>query len=97
MTLENLREKIDEIDEEIILLIKKRIDMCPMIVEQKLKNKMKISQSKREVEILEQRQRLAIEAGLNPNTIEQIFRLIIEESKEVQKKLIDEQMNGEEK
>jgi chorismate mutase len=97
MTLENLREKIDRIDEKIILLIKKRLDMCPMIVEQKLKSKMNTSQPKRETEMLEQRKKLAIKIGLDQKIIEQIFRLIIEESKEVQKKLIDEQMNGEEK
>jgi chorismate mutase/prephenate dehydrogenase len=84
--MEKIRYKLDEIDSEIVALIAKRQSLVPEIGKYKAEHKLPITQPKREKAILVSKKHLARELGLKPTLIEKIFKLIMENSREIQKK-----------
>lgn len=81
MSLKDFRENIDEIDEEILSLILKRLDICKKIGIFKNENNMLIEDKKREEEILD---RIKKSAGEFSPAVENIFKNIILNCKNVQ-------------
>jgi len=79
----NHRKKIDKIDRQIIGLLEKRLESARKIGEYKRKNKIKIIDRKREKEILNER---VNESKLDKNFTKKLFKLMILESRRVQKK-----------
>jgi len=73
--LDSLRNKIDRIDEKILNLIKKRLDLAKEIGRYKKESKLPLKDTKREKEILDKK----------IGVYKKIWKLIIEESKKVQK------------
>lgn len=82
--IKEFRKEIDIIDEQIVLLIKRRLDIMPRIAEYKSKNNMEYEDSGRVSEIISARCGMADELKISPGLIEKIFLLLIEESTSIQ-------------
>ena len=76
--LEDLRRKIDKIDVEILALISKRLSIARGIAEVKKKNNLPIYDPEREKKLLQKIAQLSKEKSLDENTIEKIYKLLIE-------------------
>ena len=72
-----LRNKIDEIDEKIVLLLKDRIELCKQIGAVKRENGIAIRDLQREDQVYLNVMGKALEFGLDPQKVEAIFRQII--------------------
>jgi len=72
-----LRKKIDDIDEKLVLLLKYRMDLCKCIGDLKRKNKLSVKDRLREDEVYLHIMAKALESGLNPQKVEEIFKDII--------------------
>lgn len=79
-----LRQKIDEIDEKILLLLKERIEISKEIGDIKWKQRIPIKDPKREKAKYRQIAKRALELGLNPEEIKNIYQKIIDMSTYIQ-------------
>lgn len=84
--IQSLRKDIDDIDKEIIRLISKRISITKEIGTIKNKNELPIFDFDREKEIFENICNDCIKYNLDEKYINSIFHLIIDYSKETQRK-----------
>lgn len=73
-----LRKKIDTIDENLIILLKDRIDLCKSIGKIKKETGLAIKDLRREDAIYVHIMAKALEAGLDPQKVEAIFKQIID-------------------
>ncbi len=78
--LEQLRTVIDEIDEELLRMLMKRMDVVEKIGEYKLNNNVTILQLKRWMEILESRSASGALKGLDESFVKKFCELLHEES-----------------
>jgi chorismate mutase len=85
--LNTYREQIDNIDENIIKQIAKRIFLIKKIAKLKNEKNIKIISGKREKIILEQIEKLSIKLKLNKKFVSKLFRFILAESKRIQKQI----------
>ena len=85
MKLDELRTKIDDVDERICALLKERFDLVKEVGEAKKELGANVENRDREREVIE-RVRNAMPDELK-DYAEDVFRLLIEESKDLQKKL----------
>lgn len=75
--IQEIREAIDSIDKKIIMLIGKRFKYIREIVKFKNKDRDSIVAKDRYQEVIENRRMLAVENGLNPDLIENIYKSLI--------------------
>lgn len=75
--ISDFRKKIDEIDEEILLLLKERIEVSKLIGQVKRKSGAPIRDIEREKEKYEQVLKKAVELGLNLNAVKNVYENII--------------------
>lgn len=87
MALKKLRDEIDKIDTEIIMLLSKRLNAAKDIAKYKMLNDETIFQPEREKEIFEKLKILAKENKLDINFVNEIFNIIIKESKKIQENI----------
>lgn len=80
-----LRKKIDKIDEQILKLLKKRVDVVEKIGKYKKNNNIPIKDVKREKEVIEVLVKKAKEYGLSKDIIQKIWRNIFDYSYKVEK------------
>ncbi|MFH1030187.1 MAG: chorismate mutase [bacterium] len=80
--LEELRNKIDEVDKEIFLLLKKRFEIVKKVGEYKKANNLPIRDLKREEDIIKRKVR---EIGMDKELVERMYRLVFEHSYRMQK------------
>jgi len=73
----SLRKRIDEVDEEILLLLKERVDIARKIGVLKRRVGLPVRDSEREEEVYEKVMEKAAELGLNPQDIEDIYKKIV--------------------
>jgi len=78
--LNSLREDIDKIDEEIINLVKARLDLVEKIATEKKKKNVTAFQLERYIDILKSRGEWASQKELTKEFIEKLYQLIHEES-----------------
>ncbi len=83
MSLEKLRKKIDKIDDELLKLLNKRMDIIAQIGKIKAKNKSAIYRPKREKAIIDRLKRQN-KGRLNKTAIKTIFADIFAISKELE-------------
>ncbi len=76
MELTRLRNEIDLVDTEIIILLQKRFEVIDRIAEYKKLNSIEVVQSWRWQELLEERKKLASKLDLDENMIEEIWNII---------------------
>ncbi len=90
MELNEIRERIDGIDSSIMKLLKERLDLMPIVAEYKKANSLEIFDPVREEKIIEAKRKMAEEFGINADLVEEIWKRIMDESKEIQKKKLNE-------
>lgn len=78
--LEDLRKRIDEIDDQLVDLVSQRIDLAGDILEKKEKAGKKIRDPGREQRVLEKVREKAKGEDLDPEFVESLTRLIISET-----------------
>jgi chorismate mutase len=87
--LNNFRQMIDEIDDELINLLRKRISVTEDIGLYKKEHNITVFQLERWQEILRTRSQLAEKLGLSRNHIEKLCQLLHEESIRVQNEVMN--------
>ncbi|MDO8999634.1 MAG: chorismate mutase [Bacteroidota bacterium] len=87
--LAELRNSIDEVDEELINVLKKRTHIIEEIGAYKKEHNITIFQLERWQEILRTRAQLAQKLGVSPNHVEKICQLLHEESIRIQNSLMN--------
>jgi len=78
-----LRNSVDELDRKLIEIVKKRLILSREIGNCKRKNGLKIIDRKREKEVIENRLE---KSSLDSKFVKKLFKLILNESRRVQKK-----------
>ncbi len=86
MDLDEIRNEISEIDHQIIEFLSQRFSLVPYINEYKKENNISIFQPEREKQMYKKYWKLAIEKNINPDIIQQLYEIIIGESRRLQKK-----------
>lgn len=86
--MEHLRKKIDAIDTKIVKLIATRQAHVLRIGKYKKQHNLPVFQPKREKFILESKKALAKKFGINQKLIEKIFRIVLVNSRDIQKKVL---------
>ncbi len=81
--LEGWREKIDQLDNEIITLLSERVLIAKDVMAWKKKHQKPLLDSKREQEIFEMLTNKAEALGVNPQMIHDLYELILKYSKEL--------------
>lgn len=81
-----LRQKIDEIDEKILLLLKERIEISKKIGEEKRRHGIPPRDFERENEKYKQITEKALQLKLNPEEVKRVYRGIIDMSVHAQEK-----------
>ena len=87
MPLKKLRKEIDKLDHDIAKLLHKRKKAIEKVAEVKKKYKMPIFDKKREGEISKKLDKFAKKYGFKKTFLQKIWTAIINESKQVQKKI----------
>ena len=88
MGLEELREEIVKTDRMIMELLKKRLDLAKQVGEYKLANNKEVVNTSVEDTVVKRYVDFAVENNMDPENIEEVCRLLIKESVELQKRLI---------
>ncbi|TKI53005.1 hypothetical protein FC756_26300 [Lysinibacillus mangiferihumi] len=86
--LEAWRAEIDTINTKIVALLSERMEVCTEIAKYKYKYNVNMMQPKRIEEVLKKTSIVAKENNLNPKYIEDVFKIIINETCAVEDKLI---------
>ncbi|MCB9823119.1 chorismate mutase [Candidatus Nomurabacteria bacterium] len=87
--LEDIRELIDSVDREIILLLKQRSRLIDMVVEVKKETKQEVNQPTRFALMVDRLQEIAKEEGLDPDLVIEVWDAIHESSKRQQNKVLN--------
>ena len=85
--LSELREQIDEIDQEIVRLFEERMDICKQVAEYKIANGKKVLDRGREVEKLKVLGNLA-HNEFNRHGVQELFQQIMSMSRKLQYQLL---------
>lgn len=85
MDLLELRKEIDKIDEQLIPLLTKRMDVAKQVAEYKVKNSIPVLNAQREQEILDN---VALKCGEYGETIKTVFSATMDASRAIQHKII---------
>jgi chorismate mutase len=84
MDIDELRNKIDETDSEIIRLLSERMETVKEIGQLKKEQGLKVDQPNRETAILGLRLSKAEEVGLDQTFVMKLYEVIFEEAKKLQ-------------
>jgi chorismate mutase len=77
MTLETVRSEISQIDEELLLLMARRMELAGSILEEKRKLSLPISDSRQNELVLKRAMERATELNIDPAAVKEIFSLLI--------------------
>lgn len=83
-TLAELRVEIDRVDAAIVELLAQRLEACRVVAHVKQGTAMDVIQPARVREVLDSRRQHAIDAGVDPDFAEQIFRTLLAESHRIE-------------
>ncbi|GIV26271.1 MAG: cytochrome c4 [Bacteroidia bacterium] len=89
-TLQNLRQIIDEIDEDVLTLLSKRFDIVKQIAYYKKNHNVTAFQLSRWKDILKSRKNLAKELQINDTFVHHFLSLLHEESINIQNKILNQ-------
>lgn len=87
MSLKEVREKIQKIDDQIIELIAKRIELAEDVLEKKKKEGMDIDDEEQREVVLNRMVEAATEHNLDAGAVKQIYEILIEMNIERQREL----------
>ncbi|WGI17987.1 chorismate mutase [Methanonatronarchaeum sp. AMET-Sl] len=88
MKLEEIRNEIEEIDQEIINLIHKRTAMAGDIAKIKDKNDIPIRDDQQNKKVISRATEMAVEKGIDTGSVKKIFETLIEMNIEKQENLL---------
>lgn len=88
MPLSKVRKEIDEIDEALMKLFKKRNKVMEKVAKIKKKNGIPIVQKARESEINKKLDKFAKKHGLRKTFLQRVWKNMIDEAKDIQKKIV---------
>ena len=88
INLEQLRTEINQCDREILESLSKRMKLIPLVAEYKKANNIERYQPDRERQVVETRRKIAEETGINPDLVEKIMWLIIEDAHRIESVII---------
>ncbi|NYB52277.1 MAG: chorismate mutase [Methanobacteriaceae archaeon] len=86
--LQSSRKRIDELDEEIIRLIKERTSLARDIAQAKMVLNMEIHDPEREEDIQHKIREIAKEQEINKDSLTQIIMILVDLSKKEQEKIL---------
>lgn len=92
--IEELREKIDRVDEELVELLNRRAEIATEIGREKRRLDRQVSDATREEEVIEHVKRTS-HGPFSDAQLERVYRALISETKEVQKE-VDKDDSGNE-
>ncbi len=85
MELQKLRKKVDELDQQLVEVVVRRLELVKEIKDFKNGNSIEITDKERELQLLEDRLLWFREKGIDDSEfVQKLFGLIIEKSKEVE-------------
>lgn len=90
-SIDEVRSCIDNIDAQIIELLAQRFEYVKAVVPFKSKTAEGVIAKERRVQVLKDRRMLAEKYGLNPDTIEKMYMLLIEYFIDEEMKIIEKQ------
>lgn len=82
--LASLRQRIDELDRQLITVLAERIAVCHDVARIKETSDTPIIQPERVRAVLEGRRQSAIDAGLDPDFVEDIMRVVLSETHRIE-------------
>lgn len=92
--LASFRKQIDEMDDQLMDMLAKRMQVSRDIAQYKKEQNMRVVQTTRYTEILDKRAAQGILCGMNPDFIRHIYEAIHEESVRLQTEIINRQEDG---
>ncbi len=88
--LQHHREKIDEIDEQLVDLLGQRYNVCRQVGEYKRANGLPMMQSSRVHAVTERSAAIGAEHSLEPSFVRTLYKLIIDEACRLEENIISE-------
>ncbi|MCK5084386.1 MAG: chorismate mutase [Candidatus Pacebacteria bacterium] len=88
MELKEIRIKLDKIDNDLVEIVAKRIELIPEVAEYKKEHNLERYQKGREDQIITELRKKACELNVNPDLIEDLIKRIIEESHRIEKEIM---------
>jgi chorismate mutase / prephenate dehydrogenase len=82
--LAKLREQLDQVDRQVLELLAQRMQIVTAVATHKRAENIEIRDAGREKQLLQSRRELALELGLEPESIESIYRQILLASRDYQ-------------
>lgn len=82
--MNELRQKIDQIDAAILALLAERLNVCRQVAEVKIEQATAVIQPTRVREVLTSRRQWAINDNVDPDFAEQLFRIILAETHRIE-------------
>ena len=82
--LDALRARIDELDRALVDVVAQRLEVCREVAEVKGHHDTPVIQPARVRDVLTTRRQLAIEAGIDPDFAEQLFRVLLAETHRIE-------------
>jgi chorismate mutase len=77
MTLEKVREEISRIDDEMVRLLARRMELAGVVLEEKRKLHMPISDDRQNELVLKRAMERATELNVDPAGVKEIFTILI--------------------
>jgi chorismate mutase-like protein len=82
--LHSLREQIDALDEEFVRIVAARLALCEQVAQVKRGADTPVIQPERVRDVVTSRRQLAIDAGVDPDFAEQLFRVLLAETHRIE-------------
>ena len=82
--LSHLRARIDQLDAALVAIVSERLAVCREVAEVKQRVDAPVIQPARVRDVVTSRRQLAIEAGVDPDFAEQLFRVLLTETHRIE-------------
>lgn len=83
-TLGDLRQRIDDLDRQLVAVLTQRIAVCHEVAHLKEHSDTPIIQPDRVRNVLESRRQLAIDSGIDPDFVEDVMRVVLAETHRIE-------------
>ncbi len=87
MTLEQVREEISRVDDEMVRLLARRMELAGLVLEEKRKLGMPISDDRQNDLVLKRAMERATELNIDPAGVKEIFSILIRMSIDRQREM----------
>ena len=82
--LDDLRARIDQLDGALIAIVAERLEVCRQVAAVKEGSDTPVIQPARVRDVVESRRQQAIDAGVDPDFVEQLFRVLLTETHRIE-------------